>query len=67
MLYEIKADPSYVIYMSVCTLLAPFKKYLEISVVFGLSICTATTNISTVGNVVIGFFFGGGDWGWRKF
>ena len=49
-LYEIKAEPCYVIYISVSTLLDPFQKYLEISVVFGLSICTVTTNTSTVGN-----------------
>ena len=55
---EMKAELDYVIYMSVCTLLAPFQKYLVISVVFGLSICTATTDTSTVGNriFVIGFF-----------
>ena len=40
--------------------LDPFQLYLEISVVFGLSIYTATTNSSTVGNenVVLGFFWG---------
>ena len=67
MLYEIKADPCYVIYLSVCTLLAPFLKYLEISVVFGLSICTATTNISNVGNGnLLQDFFLYGE-GWVKF
>jgi len=48
-----------VIYLSVCTLLAPFQKYLEISVVFGLSIYTATTNSSTVGNENVLKDFGG--------
>ena len=59
-LYEIKPEPDYVIYIPVSTLLDPFQKYLEISFVFGLSICTATTNTSTVGNgnLVIGLFFG---------
>jgi hypothetical protein len=46
--------------MSVCLLPYPFQLYLEISVVFGLSICTATTNSYTVGNenVVLGLFWG---------
>ena len=59
MLFEIKAEQGYVIYISVSTLLDPFQKALEISVVSGLSICTATTNTSTVGNenVLLGFFF----------
>jgi hypothetical protein len=57
MLHEIKAEPHYVIYMSACPLLDPFQKYLEISVVFALSKCTATAN-STVGNenVLVGDF-----------
>ena len=50
MLYAIKAGPHYVIYMFACTLLDPFQLCLEMSVVFCLSICTATTNNSTVGN-----------------
>ena len=39
--------------------------YLEMSVVFGLFICTATVNSCTVGNesVLFGFFFGGGGGG----
>jgi hypothetical protein len=47
--------------MYVCLLLDPFQKYLGISVVFGLMICTATANTSTVGNenVLVGFFGGG--------
>jgi hypothetical protein len=55
------AEPNSVIYMSACLLLDPFQKYLEISVVFGLSICTATTNTSTVGNenLLLGFFLMG--------
>ena len=50
--------------MSACPLLQPFQLYLEMSVVFGLSICTATTKNCTVsiGNFVLGinFSFGGG-------
>jgi hypothetical protein len=47
--------------MSACTLLDPLQKYVEISVVFGLSICTAATDTSTVGdeNVLLGFFLRG--------
>jgi len=46
-------------------LLDPFEQYVEMSVVFVLSICTATANGSTVGNenVVLGLFLeedGGG-------
>jgi hypothetical protein len=39
-------------------LLDPLQLYLEMSVVFGLSIYTATSNSSTVGNenVLLGFF-----------
>ena len=57
MLYAIKAEPHYVIYMSACMLLDPFQLYLEISVVYGLMIRTATAN-SSVGdeNVLVGFF-----------
>jgi len=36
--------------MSACLLLDPFQLYLEMSVVFGLSIYTATANSRTVGN-----------------
>jgi len=44
--------------MCACLLLDPFQLYLEISVVFGLSIHTATANSCTVGNenVLLGFF-----------
>ena len=46
--------------MSACLLLDPFQLYLEMSVVFGLSIYTATANSCTVGNEnVLGFFVGG--------
>ena len=47
------------IYMSACLLLDPLQLYLEMSVVFGLSIYTVTGNICTVGNenVLLGFFF----------
>jgi len=59
MLYEINAESRYLIYISVSTLLDPFQKVLEVSVFSGLSICTATTNTSTVGNenVLLGGFF----------
>jgi len=62
MLYAVKAEPNYVIYMSACTLVDPFQKYLEISTVFGLMICTAPAN-TTVGdeNMLQGFFLRG--WG----
>jgi hypothetical protein len=45
--------------MSARLLLDTFQKYLVISVVFGLSICTATTNPSSFGNgiVLLGCFF----------
>jgi len=48
--------------MSACLLLDPLQVYLEMSVVFGLSIYTATANSSTFGNenVLLGFFVGGG-------
>jgi len=46
--------------MSACLLLDILQLYLGMSVVFGLSICTATANSSTVGNenVVLGLFLG---------
>jgi len=45
--------------MSACLLYDPFQLYLEMSVVFLLSICTATANDSTVGNEIclLGLFF----------
>jgi len=46
--------------MSACLSYDPFQLYLEMSVVFHLSICTATANDSTVGNengLLGGFFF----------
>jgi hypothetical protein len=45
------------IYMSACLSLDPFQLYLEMSVVFVLSIYTATANSCTVGNgnVLLGF------------
>jgi len=48
--------------MSACLLLDPFQLYLEMSIVFGLSMYIATANSRTVGNenVLLGFFFGGG-------
>jgi hypothetical protein len=47
--------------MSACLLLDPFQLYLEMSVVFGLSICTVTANSCTVGNenLLLGFLGGG--------
>jgi len=47
--------------MSACLLLDPFQLYLEMSVVFGLSIYTATANSCTFGgeNVLLGFFVWG--------
>jgi len=50
--------------MSACSLLDPLQKYIEISVVFGLSIFTATTDTTTVGNenMLLGFFFEGEGW-----
>ena len=59
-----KAELGYVICKSACLLLDPFQKYLEISFVFGLSICTATGH-TTVGNenVVLGLLGWGGLWG----
>ena len=46
------------IYVCACLILDPFQLYLEMSVVFGLSIYTATANSCTVGNenVLLGFF-----------
>ena len=57
MLYAIKAEPDYVVCMFACTLVDPFQKYLEMSVVFRLMICAATANTS-VGNenVLVGLF-----------
>ena len=57
-LHEIQAEPNYVIYMFACLLLDIFQKYLEVSFVFGVSICRASAN-TTVGNenVLVGFFF----------
>jgi len=62
MCYEINAEPDEVIYVCACLLLDPFQLYLEMSVVFGLSIYTATSNSCTVGNenVLLGFFWRGG-------
>ena len=47
--------------MSAYLLLDPFQLYLEMSVVFSLSIYTATGNSCTVGNenVLVGFCLGG--------
>ena len=50
--------------MFTCLLLDPFKLYIEMSVVFGVSIYAATANSWTVGNENVLFeFFGreGGD------
>jgi len=49
--------------MCACLLLDPFQLYLEMSVVFGLSLYTATANSWTVGNEnVLGGIFCG-RWG----
>jgi hypothetical protein len=52
-----------VIYLSACLLLDPLQQYLEMSFIFGLSICTASPKNSSVGNgnVLLEFFFVGGD------
>ena len=63
-LYEIKAEPGYVIYMSTCLLLDPFQKYLGISVVFALVMFTATTNTTVENeNVMVRLWEGGGRGG----
>jgi len=51
--------------MSAYLLLDPFQLYLEMPVVFGLSIYTATGNSCTVGNenMLEGFFSGEGGGG----
>ena len=51
--------------MCACLLLDTFQLYIEMSVVFGLSIYTATANSCTVGNeknVLLVFFLGSGGW-----
>jgi len=52
--------------MSACLLLDPFQQYLEMSVIFGLSICTASEKNCSVGNgnVLLEFFWGGGEVWW---
>ena len=45
------------IYTSACLLLDPFQLYIETSVVFGLSIYTASANSCTVGNENVLFEF----------
>ena len=61
MCYEISAHPDLVIYMCACLLLDPFQLYLEMSVVFGLSIYTATAHSCNVGKekVLLGLFWEG--------
>jgi len=63
MLYEVKAEPDCEIYKSACPLLQQFQLYLEMIVFCGLSMCTASTNNSTVWNenILLGIIFGG--WG----
>ena len=63
MFCEIDPEPPSVICMFLCLLLDPFQLYLEMSVVFGLCIYTATGNSCTVGNenVLVGFFVEGGE------
>ena len=47
--------------MSLCLLLDPFQLYLEMPVVFGLSLYTATGNSCTVGIENMLVEFGGGE------
>jgi len=58
----IDAEPDLVFYTSAYLLLDPFQLYLEMPVVFGLSIYTATGNSCTVGdeNVLVVFLGGKG-------
>jgi len=49
--------------MCACVLLDLFQLYIEMSVVFGLSIYTATANSCTVGNENELLEFLGGVWG----
>ena len=48
---------------SACLLLDPFQQYLEMSVIFGFSICTASAENCSVGNgnVLLEFFFWKGE------
>jgi hypothetical protein len=52
-----------VICLSACLFLDPFQQYLEVSVIFGLSIYTASVKNYSVGNgnVLLEFFLWGGD------
>ena len=54
--------------MCACLLLDPFQLYIEMSVVFGSSIYIATADSCTVGNenVLLGFFWAGGEGGSNK-
>jgi hypothetical protein len=54
-----------VIYMCACLLLDPFQQYLEMSVIFSLSICTASAQncIVGTGNALQDLFlWGRGGW-----
>jgi hypothetical protein len=59
------AEPHYIIYTSACLLLDPLKLWLELSFIFGLSICTATAKNCSVGSeiIVLGFFAADLGWG----
>ena len=54
--------------MCACLLLDTFQLCIEMSIVFGLSIYTATANSWTVGNenVLLEFFWEGGEGGFNK-
>ena len=47
--------------MSACLLLDPFQQYLEVFVIFGLSICTASAKNCSAGNgnMLLEFLTGG--------
>jgi hypothetical protein len=47
---EISAERDEAIYICACLLLDPLQLYIEMSVVFGLSVYTATANSCTFGN-----------------
>jgi len=64
MCYEINAEPDEVIYMCACLLLDPFQLYLEMSVVFVLSIYSHCPQLHCwEWKCVVGIFLGGGGVG----
>jgi len=50
--------------MSACLLLDPFQQYLKMSVIFGLSRCTASEKNCSVGNGNVLLEFGGVEVWW---